>query len=53
MLRCVLDGNTCHCHTSFVLLRKPNLTSTMYLDYSDKIHSETAHMDPGGSQENK
>lgn len=53
MLRCVLDGNTSHCHTSFVLLRKPKLTSTMYLGYSANIHSETAHMDPGGSQENK
>lgn len=49
----MLDGNTSHCHTSFVLLRKPKLTSTMYLGYSANIHSETVHMDPGGSQENK
>lgn len=53
MLRCVLDGNTSHCHRSLVLLRKPKSTSTMHLDYSANIHSKTAHMDPGGSQENK
>ena len=40
MLRCVLDGNTSHCHTSLVLLRKPKSTSTMCMDYSANIHSK-------------